>query len=304
MNIRKLWIYFIAGLLFGLVFYLSYGLSKNNFDLSLFIISMSLGVVFAVIFGSLFNLFIKDNFNSNFYSQKKDKMLEGYETKNKINNYLAKFKGLTKIGSGKKISITQVNIYLFYSFFKFTFINLKKVINYEIKYNEIKEIKVEKGLLIIILNNDGKNVFVFKNQNDYESIINVYNELKSAYGQDNYEMAELYDLWSNYKVGEPINSLIYYDTEILNGGHLQFFENIKNDDKIFEFILNNIPEILKDNFIEAYELYRSIQYKNNDMENSLEDLFEFNFEKFDDFYMENRSQIKNIFFKYLKSLKK
>ena len=107
MNIRKLWIYFIAGLLFGLVFYLSYGLSKNNFDLSLFIISMSLGVVFAVIFGSLFNLFIKDNFNSNFYSQKKDKMLEGYETKNKINNYLAKFKGLTKIGSGKKISITS-----------------------------------------------------------------------------------------------------------------------------------------------------------------------------------------------------
>lgn len=68
----------------------------------------------------------------------------------------------------------------------------------------------------------------------------------------------LWELWSREEIGSPYDALMTYDSEINNGGHIQFFLNVAACGEV-EKAVNNLcealPEMLKDNLQTAYSHY-------------------------------------------------
>lgn len=69
---------------------------------------------------------------------------------------------------------------------------------------------------------------------------------------------KLWDLWVEEKIESPFNELMKYYSEINNGGHLQFFDNVSgnyNLDEVVKNIMSVLPEALKENLETAYKIY-------------------------------------------------
>ena len=69
---------------------------------------------------------------------------------------------------------------------------------------------------------------------------------------------KLWDLWVEDKIESPFNELMKYYSEINNGGHLQFFDNVSDNYNLDEFVKNIIailPEFLRENLETAYKIY-------------------------------------------------
>lgn len=90
-----------------------------------------------------------------------------------------------------------------------------------------------------------------------------------------------------------------YQSEVNNGGHLQYFDNLENVGDLQKEVsqLNRIlPQILKDNLLKAYNAYLVMLKQDQDDETEIV------FEKYDEIYYENEESINQLLEKYSETI--
>ena len=103
---------------------------------------------------------------------------------------------------------------------------------------------------------------------------------------------KMWDLWVEEKASSPYAELMTYVSEVNNGGHMQFFDNVSNTSDLPQEIsaLYTILEgILKQNIETAYNAY--LEYEgNDDQEDKLDEILD----ECDNVFYENESKIEEI----------
>ena len=103
---------------------------------------------------------------------------------------------------------------------------------------------------------------------------------------------KMWDLWAEEKASSPYAELMTYASEVNNGGHMQFFDNVSNTSDLPQEIsaLYTILEgILKQNIETAYNAY--LEYEgNDDQEDKLDEILD----ECDNVFYENESKIEEI----------
>ncbi len=103
---------------------------------------------------------------------------------------------------------------------------------------------------------------------------------------------KMWDLWVEEKASSPYAELMTYVSEVNNGGHMQFFDNVSNTSDLPQEIsaLCTILEgILKQNIETAYNAY--LEYEgNDDKEDKLDEILD----ECDNVFYENESKIEQI----------
>ena len=103
---------------------------------------------------------------------------------------------------------------------------------------------------------------------------------------------KMWDLWAEEKASSPYAELMTYVSEVNNGGHMQFFDNVSNTSDLPQEIsaLYTILEgILKQNIETAYNAY--LEYEGNeDQEDKLDEILD----ECDNVFYENESKIEEI----------
>lgn len=109
---------------------------------------------------------------------------------------------------------------------------------------------------------------------------------------------KLWDLWcknSDKDKSNYIYTLMTYSSEINNGGHQQFFFNAENTNEDFETINSNLKKaltpVLFDNYIKAYNLYKSLNLKAECIEDYVDIEMEEHFDEFDKCFYANEKDI-------------
>ena len=111
---------------------------------------------------------------------------------------------------------------------------------------------------------------------------------------------KMWDLWAEEKASSPYAELMTYESEINNGGHMQFFDNVSNTSDLPQAIsalYSILNDILKQNLETAYNAY--LEYEGNgDQEDSLDEILE----NCDNVFYENENQIEIILKEYAKTM--
>lgn len=105
----------------------------------------------------------------------------------------------------------------------------------------------------------------------------------------------MWELWVEGKVVSPYSELMTYQSEINNGGHVQFFDNVARNSDLLNIMteLNGIlSSALTDNIEKAYSAYLALE-KNEDDEKAQEII-----EKCDNVFFENENEINFILDKF------
>ena len=109
----------------------------------------------------------------------------------------------------------------------------------------------------------------------------------------------MWKLWEEGKAESPYAELMTYQSEVNNGGHLQYFDNLENVGDLQKEVsqLNRIlPQILKDNLLKAYNAYLVMLKQDQDDETEIV------FEKYDEIYYENEESINQLLEKYSETI--
>lgn len=111
---------------------------------------------------------------------------------------------------------------------------------------------------------------------------------------------KLWNLWCEAEKDNTANdnyiyTLMTYSSEINNGGHQQFFFNTENTNGDFEKINSNLKKaltpVLFDNYIKAYNLYKSLNLKAECIEDYVDIEMEEHFDEFDKCFYANEKDI-------------
>lgn len=103
---------------------------------------------------------------------------------------------------------------------------------------------------------------------------------------------KMWELWADGETEAPYAALMTYQSEINNGGHSQYFDNIENTgnlQKEMSDLEKILPQVLKENLQEAYHASE----ENIDDKKSEEIT-----EKCDKIFFENEEEINRILEKY------
>lgn len=116
-----------------------------------------------------------------------------------------------------------------------------------------------------------------------------------------YELAEaelkwnkIWELWTEEKAESPYGELMTYQSEINNGGHSQYFNNVENTGDIEKemYALEKIlSENLMDNLKKAYKAYLVLEKKDDEKSEEI-------FDECDDVFYENEAEINDKLRKY------
>ena len=101
----------------------------------------------------------------------------------------------------------------------------------------------------------------------------------------------MWALWVDGKISSPYKELMTYQSEVNNGGHLQYFDNTRNVSNLSREMsaLNEVlPDELRTNLQNAYSAY--LLFDENEENEEAED----SLEKCDDFYYKSEEKINNI----------
>lgn len=102
----------------------------------------------------------------------------------------------------------------------------------------------------------------------------------------------MWELWADGEIEPPYAALMTYQSEINNGGHSQYFDNIENTgnlQKEMSDLEKILPQVLKENLQKAYHASEG----NNDNKKTEEIT-----EKCDKIFFENEEEINIILEKY------
>ena len=126
-------------------------------------------------------------------------------------------------------------------------------------------------------------------------LFDIFKKKKVELTEEQLKWNKLWDLWAEGEVDSPYAELMTYQGEINNGGHSQYFCNIKNNDDLIKemSVLENIlSDKLIDNLHKAYKAYLILE------ENEYDEKAEEIIEQCDDTFYENEEEINNKLQKY------
>ena len=103
---------------------------------------------------------------------------------------------------------------------------------------------------------------------------------------------KMWELWTEEKAEAPYAQLMTYQSEINNGGHMQFFDNVSNTSdlpRVISVLYTILNGVLKQNLVNAYNVY--LEYEgNDDQEDKLNEILDY----CDNVFYENESEIEQI----------
>lgn len=105
---------------------------------------------------------------------------------------------------------------------------------------------------------------------------------------------KMWELWAEEHADSPYAELMTYQSEVNNGGHSQYFDNVSNTNDLQKEMLSLktiLPLQLKETFEKAYEAYLALE--ENDEEKAEEIL-----EQCDYIFYENEEEINRILEEY------
>ncbi|MBQ2815469.1 MAG: DUF4375 domain-containing protein [Clostridia bacterium] len=126
-------------------------------------------------------------------------------------------------------------------------------------------------------------------------LFDLFKKKKVKLTEDQLKRNKMWALWTEGEVESPYAELMTYQGEINNGGHSQYFCNIKNNDdlsKEMSILENILSDKLIDNLHKAYKAYLILE------ENEYDEKAEEIIEQCDDTFYENEEEINNKLQKY------
>lgn len=108
---------------------------------------------------------------------------------------------------------------------------------------------------------------------------------------------KMWDLWAEGKAASPYAELMTYDSEVNNGGHAQFFDNVSNSSNLFktvESIYTLLSGVLRQNLEKAYNAYLELGEDDDRLSEILDEC--------DSVFYENESEIERILKGYAETI--
>ena len=103
---------------------------------------------------------------------------------------------------------------------------------------------------------------------------------------------KMWDLWVEEEADSPYAELMTYQSEVNNGGHMQFFDNVSSTSdlpQVISVLYTILNGVLKQNLVTAYNAY--LEYEgNDDQEDKLDEILD----DCDNVFYENESEIEQI----------
>lgn len=106
---------------------------------------------------------------------------------------------------------------------------------------------------------------------------------KTQLSEENLKENKMWDLWVEQKAESPYAELMTYQSEVNNGGHLQYFDNVKNTgdlQKELSVLEQILPQDLKENLKEAYKAY--LIFEENEDDETVDEILDGCDNRFDD----------------------
>ena len=106
---------------------------------------------------------------------------------------------------------------------------------------------------------------------------------------------KMWDLWAEEEADSPYAELMTYQSEVNNGGHMQFFDNVSNTDdlpKNVEVLYSILTGALRENIEKAYNAF--LAYDENDENDTISEIMD----ECDDVFYANESEIERILQEY------
>lgn len=106
---------------------------------------------------------------------------------------------------------------------------------------------------------------------------------------------KMWDLWVEEEADSPYAELMTYQSEVNNGGHMQFFDNVSNTDdlpKNMEVLYSILEGTLRENIEKAYNAF--LAYDENDENDTISEIMD----ECDDVFYANESEIERILQEY------
>ncbi len=110
---------------------------------------------------------------------------------------------------------------------------------------------------------------------------------------------KMWDLWVEEEADSPYAELMTYQSEVNNGGHAQFFDNVSNTSdlpKTVEALYAVLEGVLRENIEKAY--YAFLSYDESDEEDTVSEILG----ECDDVFYENESEIERILEAYAETM--
>ena len=111
----------------------------------------------------------------------------------------------------------------------------------------------------------------------------------------------MWQLWAEEKARSPYAELMTYQSEMDNGGHEQYFENIIQIGNLpyeISALEQILPVKLRKNLIKAYHAFLVLQQQNDDDEKAEDTL-----ESCDDVFFENEDRVDDILKEYASQIR-
>ena len=129
-------------------------------------------------------------------------------------------------------------------------------------------------------------------------LFNFFKQEKVKLTEEQCKWNKMWDLWAEEKAESPYAQLMTYQSEINNGGHDQYFNNVENiadlqnEISVLETIL---PVIHRDNLRKAYKAYLVLKEKDDEEAEKI-------LEQCDDAFYENETELNCILEEYAQKI--
>ena len=97
------------------------------------------------------------------------------------------------------------------------------------------------------------------------SFFNLFKKKKKEQPIEELKWNKMWDLWEEEKASSPYAELMTYESEINNGGHMQFFDKVSSTSdlpQVISVLYTILNGVLKQNLVTAYNAY--LEYEGND----------------------------------------
>ena len=119
------------------------------------------------------------------------------------------------------------------------------------------------------------------------SFFDLFRRKKKELPEEDLKWNKMWELWADEEAISPYAELMTYESEVNNGGHMQFFDNVSNTEdlaQVVKALFDVLRGVLRENIEKAYDAY--LEYEGNDeKEDMLTDILD---ECDDVFYNDNR----------------
>ena len=130
------------------------------------------------------------------------------------------------------------------------------------------------------------------------SFFDLFKRKKNEQPIEELQWNKMWDLWVEEEAASPYAELMTYESEINNGGHMQFFDNVSNTDDLpqtISILYTVLSDTLKQNLENAYRAYSEHQEDEDTLDEVLNEC--------DNVFYENESEVEEILKEYAKTIK-